>query len=114
MLDSDVIEGCVDPVLLPDVRATLIGYTLDPPKRLLRISNSIVKADAEGNERVIFTDANGRKLNVLILMLVARGMKCPVSTRGFVTRFEQNRSYLRCRNTVIPLKHDGGDLGQGL
>lgn len=75
MLDSEVIEGCVDPVLF---QAFTRNQSAIHWIRLLRINNGIVEADAEGKGRFVLTGADSRKLNAQILMLVARGMKCQV------------------------------------
>lgn len=89
IVDSGATEGCVDAVLLPVVCKQFVDYTiLGPLKRLIRIGNSIVEADAKRKMAVILTDANGSKLNVLIPMPVAPGMGYHVysvgdaSTRG--------------------------------
>lgn len=100
MEDGEAAEGCVDPVLLLEVRENLIGYaTLDPPKKLMGIGDGIVEADVKGKMPAILTDANDRKLNGLIPILAEPGMSyhfysaVGASTKETVTHFKQNKSY---------------------
>ena len=70
-------------MLLPEGREKPVeDTTLDPPKGLIGISKSIVKADTKGKMPVILNDADCRKLNLLIPMLEAPGMGHVLFRRG--------------------------------
>lgn len=62
-------------MLLQEVCDKAIDYSiLDPQKRLIGIGDDIAKAGIKGKMPIKLTDADGTKLNVLILMVVAPGM----------------------------------------
>lgn len=109
MVDCGVTEGCVDPVFLSRLRNKHIDDTImDPSKRLIRIGMSIVKiVISRAKMPVILTHADGRKLDILIPMLVKPEMEFCIdsivdaSTRGVVTHFEEiqeSYSWWKCHH----------------
>lgn len=95
MVDGGAAEGCVEPVLLPDVRDKLVDYTiLDPPKRLIGIDKSVLEADAKGKMPIILTHTNVRKLSAPLSMLEVLGIGyhthpvVDVFTRAVVRHFD--------------------------
>lgn len=60
MVDEAVLTQCFYQKIASN--GSTACTTLDPPKRLLEISNIIVKADPKGKMLTILTNANDRKL----------------------------------------------------